>query len=47
MVIYPDGIVFGGIDDTVMVNDAEFVVASAGSTRWRVKSQSFCETSVE
>jgi hypothetical protein len=47
VVIYPDGVVFGGIGDTVMINDGEFIVASAGSTRWRVKSESFCETSVE
>ena len=47
VVVYPDGVVFGGIGGTVMVNDGEFVVSSAGSTRWRVKSESFCETSVE
>jgi hypothetical protein len=47
VVIYPDDVVFGGIDCTVMINDREFAVASAGSTRWRVESESFCETSVD
>jgi len=47
VVIYPNDVVFGGIGCTVMVNDREFAVASTGSTRWRVKSESFCETSVE
>jgi hypothetical protein len=44
VVIYPDDVVFGGVGCTVMVNDGQFAVASASSTRWRVKSESFCQT---
>jgi hypothetical protein len=47
VVVYPNRVVFGGVGYTIMIDDREFAVASTGSTRWRVKSESFCETSVE